>query len=203
MPITVIQLPQVQAFPVVIPAGFKPSDIDADGTDLGPSGKVCPGYDAASGYRPRWGGGFLAPRGPQKLAHRAIDIMAAEGAHVVAPEAGVIRDTGTSPKGGHHLYLVGHDGWIWYLAHLRDPARVLAGMEVGAGDVLGLVGRTGNAVRTTRAGLRGCPHLHLSLTRPRGVRLNPVLPGGERVALLGDKVDPVPVLRTVYDAGWR
>lgn len=203
--IKVVNLPIAVCFPVRIPSGFTPSDIDADGTDLGPSGKVCPGYDAASGYRPRWGGGFTAPRGPQGLAHRAVDIMAAEGAHVVAPVAGVIRDSGTSPKGGNHLYLVGHDGWIWYLAHLRDPVRWGPGSDIGAGELLGIVGRTGNAVRRTREGLRGCPHLHLSLTRPRGGgRLQPVLLSGERVAVMGDKIDPVPILRDLYDAGgWR
>lgn len=206
-PIAITGAPStVVAFPVQIPAGFAPTDCDGDGDDKGPTGKVCAGYDAASGYRPRWGGGFDAPRGPQRLAHRAIDIMAAEGALVVAPSTCVVLAAATSPKGGHHVYLRDLGGWVWYMAHMRDVPLVVDGAELVAGDVVGYVGRTGNAVRKTAAGLRGCPHLHLSLTVPRGVRLPRRLlgPDGQPVARRGEKVDPVPYLRPVYDAGgWR
>lgn len=196
-----MSLPVVLRFPVLIPRGFAPSDVDADSIDLGPTGRECPGY--GGDHRPRWGGGFDAPRGPQKLAHRAIDIMAAEGAHVVAPSSCVVQTAAHSPKGGNHVFLVGPGGWIWYFAHMRDVPSVVAGAELVAGDLVGYVGRTGNAVRLTHDGLRGCPHLHLSLTAPRGVTK---LRGfdGQPVARRGDKVDPVPFLRPSYDAGgWR
>lgn len=193
--------PVVDAFPVRIPRAFAPSDVDGDGVDLGPTGRECPGY--GGDHRPRWGGGFMAPRGPQQLAHRAIDIMAAEGAHVVAPSSCVVQATGSSPKGGHHAYLCDRAGWVWYLAHMRDVLQLVAGAELEPGALVGYVGRTGNAVRITREGLRGCPHLHLSLTAPKGIaRLRG--PDGAIVLRRGSKFDPVPFLRPLYDAGgWR
>lgn len=197
--------PVVSHFPVLIPLGFAPTDLDADGVDLGPTGRPCAGYDAASGYRPRWGGGFRAERGPKRLAHRALDIMAAEGAHVVAPADVVVTAAGSSAKGGHHAYLRDRGGWIWYFAHLRDAPLVSLDQSVRAGELIGYVGRTGNAVRRTREGLRGCPHLHLSLTAPKGVRPRDVRdPEGRPVDFLGNKVDPVPFLAALYEAGgWR
>lgn len=192
--------PVVLAFPVQIPPGFAPSDLDADGVDLGPAGKPCAGY--GGDFRPRWGGGFDAPRGPQGLAHRAIDIMAAEGALVVAPATGVVRSAGWSEKGGWHVFLDAADRWVWYLAHLRDEPLVRTSERVEAGATLGYVGRSGNAVRKTREGLRGCPHLHLSLTAPHWRRV--LGPDGQPVARRGEKVDAVPFLRPLYEAGgWR
>jgi len=129
--------------------------------------------------------------------------MAAEGAHVVAPSSCTVQAVGSSSKGGHHAFLVDRAGWVWYLAHMRDPLELGAGDELEAGARVGYVGRTGNAVRVTRDGRRGCPHLHLSLTAPKGiVRLRG--PDGAIVLRRGTKVDPVPFLRPLYDAGgWR
>jgi murein DD-endopeptidase MepM/ murein hydrolase activator NlpD len=189
--------PTVGAFPVQVYPGFTPSDLDKDGVDLGPAGKPCAGY--GGDHRPKWGGGFDAPRGPQKLQHRAIDIMAAEGALVVSPCDGHVTSSGHSDKGGYHCYIRDNDGWVWYMAHCLEPMRVVAGQNVNAGTVVGLVGRTGNAVRKTKDGLRGCPHLHLSLTAPHWRKV--FGPDGKQVARRGDKVDPVPFLRPLYEAG--
>jgi murein DD-endopeptidase MepM/ murein hydrolase activator NlpD len=204
--------PIVTAFPVQIPAGFAPSDVDGDGADLNAAGKLCPGYGAPD-YRPRWGGGFDAPRGPRKLKHRAIDIMAAEGALVVPPAPCEVVRVDLTEKGGNCLYLRDEHGWIWYFGHLRDRPFVDPGAIVDpASTVLGYVGRTGNAVRVYRGPKgevrRGCAHLHASLTRPEGM-ISAVLrrlrgPDGELVAFSGEKVDPVPWLKPAYDAGgWR
>lgn len=197
--------PIVECFPVQIPPGFKPSDVDGDGADRGSSGKVCPGYDAARGYRPTWGGGFDAPRGPQKLAHRAIDVMGPEGAHIVAPGPCVVVAAASSPKGGNHVYLRDPGGWVWYVAHMRDVPLVVAGAELAAGTLLGYLGRTGNAVRRTAEGLRGCPHAHISLTIPIGTRLGVKVlgPDGQAVARRAEKVDVVPFLAPFYADGWR
>jgi murein DD-endopeptidase MepM/ murein hydrolase activator NlpD len=202
--------PVVTAFPVQIPAGFTPSDSEGDGVDVNASGKRCPGYEAP--YRPRWGGGFLELRGAKQLKHRAIDIMAAEGALVVAPGPCEVVSVQHTEKGGNCLYLRDERGWVWYFGHLRDRPFVDPGMLVTPEVILGYVGRTGNAVRTykTPAGAvrRGCPHLHASLTRPEGMSLAAVRalrdPEGKPLARNGEKVDPVPFLKPVYDAGgWR
>lgn len=207
--------PIVECFPVVVPASFLPSDVDGDGVDLRGDGRPCPGY--GEDKRPKWGGGFDSPRGPQRHWHRAIDIMAAEGALIVSPCDGVVPETvrmsldgrrgphpgsGQGEKAGNYVCIVDENGWRWYFSHMRDPALVQPGEQVTAGQVVGYVGRTGNASYNTRTGKRGCPHLHAALTRPAGMtsrQLNRLRgPDGQPVRWKGDKVDPVPFLRPFY-----
>ena len=202
-------------FPVQVPLDFAPTDSQGDGEDLRWDGKPCPCQEPP--YRPSFGGGFRAPRG--KFIHGAVDIMAAEGCLVVAPCDGIIPEivprmkmdgvvadqpgAGTKVKAGHYFFLVSEDGhWRWYGSHLRDAPLVEPGTRVRAGDLLGYVGRTGNAVRRTRSGLRGCPHLHLGLTALRQDVLRDVRRAG--VDFQGRKVDPVPFLHPLWeDGGWR
>jgi murein DD-endopeptidase MepM/ murein hydrolase activator NlpD len=187
-------------FPVRIPAGFKPSDIDGDGVDLNWKHKECPGQDASDGFKPKWGGGFFSPRG-QHL-HAAIDIMAAEGAHIVAPVTGTIPRTvtvsgekrpgaGESTKGGFYLFLVCANGWEWYFSHLRDMPLFGPGDTVEAGALLGFNGRSGNAARERRVGIRGCPHLHLRIGKQLWK------PGQAR------KYDARTLIEPLYEHGWR
>lgn len=211
--------PIVLTFPVQVPPGFRPSDGDGDGPDLRGDGKPCPCQDGD--HRPRWGGGFDAGRAGK--LHRAIDIMAAEGSLVVAPCDGVVplrvamtldgkpgphRGAGTGAKAGHYVCVTDARGWRWYVSHLRDASLVAPGDHVQAGQPLGYVGRTGNASYHTRTGKRGCPHAHVSLTRPPGMTQRELSrlrgPDGKPVRFQGDKVDCVPFLRPLYDAGgWR
>lgn len=207
--------PIVEFFPVVIPPGFTPMDPDKDGVDLNWRGRPCPGFNADDGFRPRWGGGFRAPRGEHH--HAAIDIMAATGAEVRAIAAGKVLEqwearrgsfrpgAGSHPKGGNYCVMEDEAGFRWYFAHMAGRPLVAPGDTVEAGQLLGRVGRTGNARRRTRdGGWYGCPHLHLSLTRPNW-RVRPMDPStGKPVDLLGLKVDPVPFLRPLYEAGmWK
>lgn len=194
--------PVVEHFPVIIMPGFAPTDVDGDGPDKRWDKKLSPGQDPADGYRPRWGGGFFAKRG--KHLHAAVDIMAAEGALVVAMGLWKIPETirigrnvrdgaGVSTKGGAHFYARDDRGYEWYGAHLSwlSP-QVVPGAVLVSGTPIGCVGRTGNASRVYGDGSRrGSPHLHL--------RLGYVLQSG-RIR----KYDPVPLLRPLYDAGaWR
>ena len=194
-------LPIIETFPVKIPADFVPSDYDQDGTDLGPTSKPCPGYVAP--YKPTQGGGFRAPRGVDKKNHRALDIMAAEGAYIVSPAPMTIIDAGLSEKGGWHIYMQDANGWTWYFAHMRDAPLVHKGDIVFGNHLLGYVGRSGNAVRTTAAGFRGCPHLHCSLTVPKTTPLNEqFVYRGKRVDRIKEKVDVLPFLLPVFHE-WR
>lgn len=204
-------------FPVVIPPNFVPSDSDCDGVDHNAQGRQCPGYKDPYGWA--WGGGFWAARGPQRLFHRAVDVMAAEGAHLVACTSGIVPKAysgvgggpgaGFASKSGNYVVLVADDGWIWYHAHMRDLPLVKAGDRVEAGQLLGYVGRTGNAKRRTADGFYGCPHLHLSLTSPARLRAwigrgatkgpngetysNTLLDrDGKPVSFRNEKVDPTP-----------
>jgi murein DD-endopeptidase MepM/ murein hydrolase activator NlpD len=204
-------------FPVVIPPNFEPSDSEGDGVDLRADGRPCPCQKAP--YKPAFGGGFKAMRG--KHEHRALDIMAAEGAHVVSPCDGVVPEkvsirfdgkpgphpgAGQGIKAGHYVCVLGDLGQLWYMSHLRDAPLVKPGERVRAGQHLGFVGRTGNAVRVYRGPKgeqrRGCPHLHIALTVlsvPPGV-IRELRKKGITVA--GGKVDIVPLLKPLFEQGW-
>lgn len=171
----------ISRYPVVIPEGFEPWEI------CHRQGKLCPGQEAP--YKPRWGGGFNALRGPDRLKHRALDIMGAIGAHIVAVAPGKVMDTwvykgdkrpgaGYSPKGGNYVRIK-HDWGVTYYAHLHELPYVKPGEEVEAGQLLGVLGRTGNA-------LPGCPHLHISVTVGNAL------------------VDPYPYFLPLYQQGqWK
>lgn len=98
---------------------------------------------------------FLARRGT--ALHHATDIFGPRGSLVLAPESGrVVRSTnpsGPTPKGGHSLY-ISTGARLYYLAHLDAPPLVMQGAHVEAGQVVGKLGRSGNAATA-------CPHLHL------------------------------------------
>lgn len=87
--------------------------------------------------------------------HEGIDIFAKKGTPVVAICDG-IAFVGNGGKGGNYVWLRSADySFTVYYAHL-DKHSVQNGQWVKQGDVLGTVGKTGNA-RTTP------PHLHLGI----------------------------------------
>lgn len=90
--------------------------------------------------------------------HHGVDIFAPRGTPVVAAADGVVRGVSTTTLGGRVVWLSDQtNGQSIYYAHLQEW-RVEEGQRVKAGDVLGLVGNTGNA-RTTP------PHLHFGIYR--------------------------------------
>lgn len=108
---------------------------------------------------------------PEHHDYPATDIFAPAGSLFVAPTAGVIefisREDLWDPKaddpatrGGLAVSLVGDDGVRYYGSHLSEVAEGLTvGMRVEAGQMLGRIGRSGNA--------RGTPvHLHFGISHP-------------------------------------
>jgi murein DD-endopeptidase MepM/ murein hydrolase activator NlpD len=93
--------------------------------------------------------------------------------------------------------------WRWYYAHLAFAPLVRPGDMVVAGQIIGYLGRTGNAIKRAKDGsFYGCPHLHLALTGSNDKALRSAREKGLKVA--GGKVDSVPLLRPLFDAGkWR
>ena len=116
------------------------------------------------------------PGTPDEHWHEGIDIFAPSGTPLLAAERGVITRVGSGRLGGLTFWLRGESGADWYYAHLLSYVPGLAaGQVVEAGEVLGFVGNTGNAISTP-------PHVHLE-----------VHPGGDK------PVNPYPLLKVVSD----
>jgi murein DD-endopeptidase MepM/ murein hydrolase activator NlpD len=99
--------------------------------------------------------GFGAPRDGGARNHHGIDIFRPRGTPVVAAADGFAR-LDESPRGGRVVWLRdARTNRRIYYAHLDDWALESDG-EVRAGDVLGYVGNTGNAITTP-------PHLHFGV----------------------------------------
>jgi len=99
---------------------------------------------------------FGDPRDGGRRMHEGIDIAAVRGTPVVAPVGGRIVVSGARSLGGNVVVLIdASDGYEFVFSHLHTRA-VDRGQIVGAGELLGTVGTTGNA-----AG--GPPHLHFEV----------------------------------------
>ena len=100
---------------------------------------------------------FDAARGAGRR-HHAIDIMAPEGAPVIAAADGTIEKLFNSVRGGITIYERSPDQkWIYYYAHLSAYAPGLKeGQIVKRGQVIGKVGHTGDASPEG-------PHLHFAV----------------------------------------
>lgn len=100
---------------------------------------------------------FLFCRDGCRRRHQGVDIMAAHGTPLLAVEHGVLFRLGTGRLGGIKLWLLGESGAAYYYAHLSGYSELaVEGAFVRAGDVIGFVGNTGNAISTP-------PHLHFEV----------------------------------------
>ncbi|MCP3989440.1 MAG: peptidoglycan DD-metalloendopeptidase family protein [Actinomycetia bacterium] len=116
------------------------------------------------------------PGTPDEHWHEGIDIFAPAGSPLIAAERGVITRISTGRLGGLSLWLRGQSGADWYYAHLQSYAPGLVeGQLVEAGDLVGYVGNTGNALTTPA-------HLHLEL-HPEG----------------DDPINPYPLLNVIVE----
>lgn len=97
-------------------------------------------------------------------AHQGIDIFAAKGTAVHAPDDGALRFA-IDPLGGQVFYLAAPDGVVYYAAHL-SAYEGGAPRDVLAGDVVGYVGTSGNAQGTS-------PHLHFERHPGGGAATDP------------------------------
>lgn len=116
-----------------------------------------------------------ASYGPGHHTYPATDIFAPEGSRFVAPARGVVDEVSRQDKwdpkldrgetrGGLFVSVVGDDGIRYYGSHLRSVAGGIdPGVRVVAGQLLGFVGRSGDARRTP-------PHLHFGISCPPGPR---------------------------------
>lgn len=103
--------------------------------------------------------GFPRPAG---RAHQGNDLFAARGTPVRAPVGGRA-ERFPNPIGGNAVQLHGNDGNRYYFAHLNSYG---AAGTVAAGETIGYVGNSGNAITTP-------PHLHFEVHPNGGQAINP------------------------------
>jgi murein DD-endopeptidase MepM/ murein hydrolase activator NlpD len=115
----------------------------------------CPVNGAASSHNDgNRGGGF----------HYGIDMFSSTGTPLVAVKAGTVRYLPNEGAGGNTVSLSADDGNVYFYAHLSSF--VGEGRSVAQGEIIGLVGATGNA---------SGPHLHFEIRvgGANGQRTNP------------------------------
>jgi murein DD-endopeptidase MepM/ murein hydrolase activator NlpD len=99
---------------------------------------------------------FGAPRADTGW-HHGIDIFAPIGTPVLAVGEGMVYSVGWNNLGGNRLWLKDMAGNEYYYAHLSAYSPLAVnGTHVKAGEVLGFVGNTGDAITTP-------PHLHFEV----------------------------------------
>jgi len=142
---------------------------------LGASDYVFPVYGASS-----YADTFGAPRASTSW-HHGEDVFAQLGTPVLAVAAGTVFSVGWNDIGGNRLWLRDRQGNQFYYAHLSGFSPLAVnGARVSAGDVLGFVGSSGDAVGTPY-------HLHFEI---------------HPVSLLGRGYDGA-VNPNLYFPGWR
>lgn len=100
--------------------------------------------------------------GEDEEFHTGADLPAAEGTPVYAAAGGVVRAAGAHNSYGNYLRILHQNGDETLYAHLQY-LYVRPGQRVGAGQVIGASGQTGNVTG---------PHLHFELLHG-GVRYDP------------------------------
>jgi hypothetical protein len=122
------------------------------------------------------GGAGLFGAGRRGYTHRGQDIMAECGTPIVAARGGVVEHKAFQARAGNYVVIDGAgEGFDHAYMHLRDPALVEEGQTVYTGQIIGYVGRTGDA--------SAC-HLHFEVWRAPGWYSG------------GSAVDPLPLLQS-------
>lgn len=98
---------------------------------------------------------FGDPRGGGTREHEGQDLIAPRGAYVVSPTDAVVTSTGTAESPGKYVYTANPGGERFAYMHL-DKIEVRRGDVLKPGDLIGLVGNTGNASG-------GVTHLHFEI----------------------------------------
>ena len=132
-----------------VPSTVRPPPPDIE-PKLTAAGYVFPIYGPAS-----TSDSFGAPR--TTTWHHGVDIFAPLGAPVLAVADGTLFNVGWNDVGGNRLWVRDGAGNEFYYAHLSAYSPLAReGAAVKAGDVIGFVGTTGDAVGTP-------PHLHFEI----------------------------------------
>jgi hypothetical protein len=156
-----------------------------------------------------WTDTFGAPRSGGRT-HKGTDIFAAKGTPVVAAADGVITRIAVGSLAGRYIKITHDDGWSTYYIHLNNDTPgtddgalnetlpgIAVGVRVTAGEVIDVVGDSGNAEDTPS-------HLHFELHTPDGTAIDPA--PHLAAAVSGNTVDAVqsnvamPAAKPLYQA---
>ena len=129
----------------------------AGGADYAQAGWVCPTGTAPVGFGDTWG----APRSGGRQ-HQGVDMIGARGTPILAVVDG-FAIAAEGRLGGLTVRLIGVDGNRYFYGHFDSYGQL---GDVLAGDVIGLMGDTGNAKQST-------PHLHFEIHPGGGAAVNP------------------------------
>lgn len=170
---TTASSPLFPGMQLCLPAGATVTTVP--GVTAPPAGQLPVNLAAFPTQGPCWFiDSWQAPRGGGRL-HEGVDIMAKAGQYVYAVQDGTLSKQTLDRAGslsGNAWWLTGSDGSYYFYAHLSAFAPDLkVGSKVVAGQIIGYVGRTGNASGA---------HLHFEV-HPRG----------------GAAVNPTPIVRAV------
>jgi murein DD-endopeptidase MepM/ murein hydrolase activator NlpD len=135
-----------------VPAGILPVDTD--------------GYVFPVVGTPSYGDDYGAPRAVTEW-HHGNDLFAPTGTPILAVADGTLFSVGVNTLGGNRLWLRDERGNTFYYAHLSAYApAAIEGAKVQAGEVIGFMGNTGQAITTP-------PHLHFEIHPADGDSVNP------------------------------
>ncbi|WP_276480629.1 peptidoglycan DD-metalloendopeptidase family protein [Paraflavitalea pollutisoli] len=113
-------------------------------------------FPVAVSGRPRISSFWGDARDGGARSHEGVDIFSPRRTPLLAAAPGVITSVSLNKLGGKVIFLRPRDkDFALYYAHL-DSQLVSAGQRVEAGDTIGLLGNTGNAITTS-------PHLHFGI----------------------------------------
>jgi len=91
----------------------------------------------------------------KSVTHKDVDIFAKEGTNVCSSTTGLAVFCGYKEMGGNVVLVIGPKWRLHYYAHLKD-IKISCFKWVSRGEIIGTVGKTGNATNTS-------PHLHYSI----------------------------------------
>jgi hypothetical protein len=173
-----------------------PLEEDLDGEPWGTSRDALTGCPAPAENvwpvvgSPSWPDTFGACRGSGcSRRHEGNDIFAPTGTPLVATQDGVIDGLGYKELGGNSFHVESAGGLRYYYAHLDAYAPgIRNGVTVRRGQLVGFVGKTGNAVSTP-------PHLHFEIS----VNDEPQDPYGCRTAWSKNSTDVHPEAPVVVE----
>lgn len=110
---------------------------------------------------------YGADREGGKRRHEGTDIFGKEGTPIISSCGGIIEQLGWNRLGGERVGVRGDDGNYYYYAHLQYISpHLLLGKRIEAGEPIGGMGHTGDALTTP-------DHLHFGIELPSGQWINP------------------------------